>query len=383
MPTEQDIQRLRLIRTEGVGPITWRRLLDRYRTPAEALAALPHLARAGGKASPPVIPSASDANREFEQTEELGGRLIFMGDPDYPPLLAQLDDAPPVIGVLGDATLLAKPAIAIVGGRNASAAGLRLAETLAEDLAVHLTVVSGLARGIDGIAHTAAMRTGRTIAAIASGLDIPYPAENTTLQRLIAERGAVITEAAPGTQPQARHFPRRNRLIAGLSLGVLVVEAARRSGSLITARVAQDLGREVFSVPGSPLDPRTRGGNDLLREGAILTETANDVLENLSGFGAMFPSRLSADRSREDGIDDGPPCVSERSDQLDDPSSHDQARSRVVSLLGPTPTKVDDLVRRCQLSPAAVMVVLLELELAGRVETLPGNRFALLTDAGS
>jgi DNA processing protein len=349
------------------------------RTPDAALAELPRLVRAGGKASPPSIPSIADARREFEQTEKLGGRLIFIGGPDYPPLLAQLDDAPPVIAVLGDIALLARPAIAIVGGRNASAAGLCLAETLAEDLAAHVTVVSGLARGIDGIAHTAAMRTGRTVAAIAGGLDVPYPAENTNLQRIIAERGAVITEATPGTQPQARHFPRRNRLIAGLSLGVLVVEAARRSGSLITARIAQELGREVFAVPGSPLDPRARGGNDLLREGAILTETAEDVLDNLTGFGAMFPARAPV----QNGFADDPSCVSQPSDHLEDPRDLDQARSEVVALLGPTPVKVDDLVRRCQLSPGAVMAVLLELELAGRVETLPGNRFALLTNAGS
>jgi DNA processing protein len=378
MPTEDDIQRLRLVRAEGVGPITCRRLLERYHTPAEALDALPKLVRAGGRAARPTIPSAADARREFDQIAKLGGQLIFLDHPLFPPLLAQLDDAPPVIAVLGDADLLAKPAVAIVGGRNASAAGLRMAETLAEDLAAQMTIVSGLARGIDGISHTAAMRTGRTVAAIAGGLDVPYPAENTNLQRLIAERGAVITEASPGTQPQARHFPRRNRLIAGLSLGVVVVEAARRSGSLITARIAQDLGREVFAVPGSPLDPRTRGGNDLLREGAILTETAGDVLDNLSGFGALFPSG-----SRLPGIAEEAPCDLEPPDQLEDRPNLDRARSQVVALLGPTPTKVDDLLRRCQLSPAAVMAVLLELELAGRVETLPGNRFALLTNAGS
>ena len=293
MPTEDELIRLRLVRTEGVGPVTFRRLLERYRTPAKAFAALPQLARDGGKASPPTSATEQQARLEFEQTRKLGGRLIFLGDPDYPPLLAQLDDAPPVIAVLGDVALLARPAIAIVGGRNASAAGLRLAETLSEDLASHVTVVSGLARGIDGIAHTAAMRTGRTIAAIAGGLDVPYPAENANLHRLIAERGVVVTEAAPGTQAQARHFPRRNRIIAGLSLGVLVVEAARRSRSLITARIAQELGREVFAVPGSPLDPRARGGNDLIREGAVLTETAEDVLDNLSGFGGLFPSRLA------------------------------------------------------------------------------------------
>ncbi len=381
MPTDDDIQRLRLVRAEGVGPITCRRLLARFGTPERALAELPGLARSGGKASPPVIPSAAEAAREIAQTAKLGGRLIFMDDPEYPPLLAQLDDAPPVIAVLGDTALLAQPAVAIVGGRNASAAGLRMAETLSEDIAEQITVVSGLARGIDGIAHTAAMRAGRTVAAIAGGLDVPYPAEHDNLQRLIGERGAVITESPPGTQPQARHFPRRNRLIAGLSLGVLVVEAARRSGSLITARIAQDLGREVFAVPGSPLDPRARGGNDLLREGAILTETADDVFDNLTGFGAMFPARRGTHPGN--GITGEPPCVSEPADQLEDAYGLDQARSKIVALLGPTPTKVDDLVRRCQLSAAAVMVVLLELELAGRVETLPGNRFALLTDAGS
>jgi DNA processing protein len=383
MPTEDAIQRLRLVRSEGVGPVTWRRLLDRYGTAAEALAALPRLARAGGKASPPVIPTAAEAEREINQTVKLGGRLIFTGDPEYPPLLAQLDDAPPVIAVFGDAALLTKPAIAIVGGRNASAAGLRLAETLAEELAAHVTVVSGLARGIDGVAHTAAMRTGRTVAAIAGGFDMPYPAENINLQRLIAERGAVLTEAMPGTQAQARHFPRRNRLIAGLSLGVVVVEAARRSGSLITARIAQELGREVFAVPGSPLDPRARGGNDLIRQGAILTESAEDVLDNLTGFGALFPAGQSSPELDGGEIGDSTSCVSEDVDQLEAPSDPDQVRSRVVALLGPTPTKVDDLLRRCQLSPAAVMAVLLELELAGRVETLPGNRFALLTEAGS
>jgi DNA processing protein len=270
MPTEDELLRLRLVRTEGVGPVTFRRLLERYRTPARALDALPRLARDGGKASPPAIPSDNDARLEFERTAKLGGRLIFLGDPDYPPLLAHLDDAPPVIAVVGDVALLAQPAIAIVGGRNASAAGLRLAETLSEDLASRVTVVSGLARGIDGIAHTAAMRTGRTVAAIAGGLDVPYPIENTNLQRLIAERGAVVTEAAPGTQAQARHFPRRNRIIAGLSLGVLVVEAARRSGSLITARIdprrggadgdgGRRAGQPVRLRRAVPLAARSRG----------------------------------------------------------------------------------------------------------------------------
>jgi DNA processing protein len=374
MPTEDDVARLRLVRTEGVGPMTWRRLLGRYHSPQAALAAIPGLVRAGGRSAPPAIPSEDAARREFDSVARLGGRLIFLGDPDYPPPLAHLDDAPPMISVLGDAALLSRPAIAIVGGRNASAAGLKLAERLAEDLAVHLTVVSGLARGIDGVAHTAALRTGRTVAAIAGGLDVHYPAENANLQRLIGARGALITEAPLGAEPQARHFPRRNRLIAGLSLGVLVVEAARRSGSLITARIARDLGREVFAVPGSPLDPRAHGGNDLIREGAILTASARDVLDNLAGFGALFRSG--------GGIAESPPEATIFAPS-DPPDDIDRARAEVAARLSPTPIHVDDLTRRCQLSAAAVMAALLELELAGRVETLPGNRFALLTEAGS
>ena len=374
MPSDHDVDRLRLIRTTGVGPITYRRLIQRYRSPTAALNAVPHLVHAGGGSTPPTPPTAVDARRELEAVAALGGRLLFVDDPDYPPLLARMDDAPPVIGVLGDVALLRAPAIAIVGGRNASAAGLRMTELLAEALAPHLTVVSGLARGVDGIAHTAAMRTGRTVAAIASGLDIAYPAENATLQRLIGERGAVITEAPPGTEPQARHFPRRNRLIAGLSLGVLVIEAARRSGSLITARIAQELGREIFAVPGSPLDPRAHGANDLIREGAVLTTDAQDVLGNLPGFGALFPPSPAMRDGTDIMEEDAPPETG---------SEADRARSRVTALLGPTPISVDDLTRRCQLSAAAVMAVLLELELAGRVETLPGNRFALLTKAGS
>ena len=370
MPTRDEIQHLRLVRTEGVGPVTYRRLLARYRSPTKALEALPHLVRSGGKTAPAVIPKEADATREFEQTAKLGGRLLFLDQPDYPPGLAALDDAPPCLAVLGDVALLLKPAVAIVGGRNASANGLKFAERLAEDLARHVTIVSGLARGIDAISHTAAMRTGRTVAAIAGGLDVCYPAENVNLQRLIGERGAVVTEATPGTQPQARHFPRRNRLIAGLSIGVVVVEAAQRSGSLITAQIARDQGREVFAVPGSPMDPRARGGNDLLRQGAVLTESARDVLDHLAGFGGLFQPLP-------------PPVEPADSDYSAGEREIRAAHEQVLALLGAAPTAVDDLVRRCQLCSAAVMAALLELELAGRVETLPGNRIVLLPPAGT
>ena len=369
MPTWTDrIDNLRLIRTEGVGPVTYRRLLDRYHTAAAALDALPRLARAGGKATLPTMMSAAEAERELERTHALGGRMIFLGDPDYPPLLAMLDDAPPCLIFSGEAGLAQQRCIAMVGGRNASANGQRMAENLAAELAASVVVVSGLARGIDTAAHKGAMHTGRTIAVIAGGIDQPYPPENADLHRRIAENNLIVTESPIGTAPQARHFPRRNRIIAGLSLGVVVVEAAPRSGSLITAGIAQDMGREVFAVPGSPLDPRARGGNDLIRHGAMLVETAADILDNLP----MDPPPV---QTREHGFGEPAQTFQGR------PAPHEsppEARSHILSLLSPEPTMVDDLVRRCHLTPSVTMAVLLELELAGRVETLSGSRVALV-----
>ena len=218
--------------------------------------------------------------------------MIFLGDSDYPPLLAMMDDAPPCLTVCGEGKLALRRCVATVGGRNASASGQRMAETLAAELAATLVMVSGLARVIDTAAHPGAMRTGHTIAVIAGGLDQPYPPENADLHRRIAATHLLITEAPTGTVPQARHFPRRNRIIAGLSLGIVVVEAAPRSGSLITARIAQEAGREIFAIPGSPLDPRARGGNELIRQGAVLVETAVDVLDNLP----LEPAERSSSR---------------------------------------------------------------------------------------
>jgi DNA processing protein len=376
------IDRLRLARTEGIGPVAYRRLLARYASAATALQALPSLARAGGRQTAPLIPTAEQAERELADTLRLGGRMIFGGEPDYPPLLALLDDAPPVIAVLGDPAALSERAVALVGGRNASANGQRMAEALAADLARSLVVVSGLARGIDAAAHTGALQTGRTIAAVAGGLDMPYPPEHADLQRRIAASGVVVTEAPLGTSPQARHFPRRNRIIAGLSLGVVLVEAALRSGSLITARLAQEAGRELFGVPGSPLDPRSRGSNDLIRQGAHLTETAQDVLENLPDH----PHREGLERiplfaRRPDPGAAEPPTSWE--EPAESAAELSRARMQVIELIGTSPTAVDDIIRRCQFSPAAVMAVLLELELAGRLETLPGSRVALLLEAGA
>ena len=361
---------LRLARTEGVGPVAFRRLLARFGGPEAALDALPRLARAGGRAEAPRIPSPAQARSELDRVAALGGRMLFLGEPSYPELLARLDDAPAALSVLGDPALLSARCVALVGSRNASANGQRLAEMLAADLAAAgLPVVSGLARGIDAAAHRGALKSGTTIGCIAGGIDVAYPLENARLQDEIAARGALVAEAPPGTSPQARHFPRRNRIIAGLALGVVVVEAAPRSGSLITARLATEAGREVFAVPGSPLDPRSRGANGLIRDGAILVETAQDVLDGLpAGPEALRPPLGFAETLAE-----SPAEALETP-----PGEHATVMDAVLQLLGPSPTAVDDLIRRCQFSGPAVLSVLLDLELAGRIETLPGNRVALL-----
>ncbi len=380
----EDVARLRLARSEGVGPITYRRLLRRYGDPAAALDALPALARAGGRGTPLAITSADSAERELERVARLRATLLFVDQPGYPDLLALLDDAPPVLAVLGGVAALNTRAVALVGSRNASANGQRMAEQLAHELAqAGVTVVSGLARGIDAAAHEGALRAGVTVACVAGGIDVPYPPEHAGLQARIAAGGAVVAEAPPGTAPQARHFPRRNRVIAGLSLGVVVVEAAPRSGSLITARLAQEASRDVFAVPGSPLDPRCRGANDLIRQGATLVETAADVLGNLTDH----PSREGVARLplfARGPVPSGLPEPTPEWPEAEPPPAHESAsaRARLLELLGPSPTSVDDLLRRCQLSAATVMSALLDLELAGRVETLPGNRVALLSEPG-
>jgi DNA processing protein len=376
----RDTDRLRLARCAGVGPVLYRRLLTRFGTAAAAIEALPQMARSGGRTQPLSIPTVASVHREMDALAAIGGHLLFLGEPDYPELLALLDDAPPALSVLGDIAVLRLPAVAMVGSRNASANGMILAGRIAEQLATTAVVVSGLARGIDTAAHQGALRTGTqqgaphtgtTVACVAGGLDKPYPPENIGLQRRIAEAGAVVAEAPLGTAPQSRHFPRRNRVIAGLSLGVVVVEAALRSGSLITARLGLEAGREIFAVPGSPLDPRCAGTNALLRDGAHLTETAADVFANLPDH----PRRAGLSRDplfRDMALPEG---VAEPQIALVTPAS---ALAAVTHLLGPAPTLVDDLVRRCQLSAPEVRAALLDLELAGRVETLPGNRVALL-----
>ncbi|WP_425229018.1 DNA-processing protein DprA [Sphingomonas sp.] len=352
------IDRLRLLRTRGVGPVTWRQLLARFGSADAAIEALPQLAQRGGGA-PPRIVDRAEAEREVAAVERLGARHLFGDEPGYPPLLAELDNAPAALIVRGDIALARRAAVAVVGARNASAAACRFARQLGHDLAGEVAVVSGLARGIDTAAHVGSL-SGGTIAVIAGGIDVAFPPENAALQERIAAEGLLIAEMPPGTEPRARHFPYRNRIIAGLAAGTVVVEAAPRSGSLITARLAAEAGREVMAVPGSPLDPRAQGCNLLIRDGATLIQTAADVLEQIR------PIDPRAVRSPALPFDAG---------SVEDAS--DVERRRIVDLLGPVPTPVDELLRQSTLSPAIVQTVLLELELAGRLERHAGGRVSL------
>ena len=350
--------RLRLLRTPGVGPVTYRQLLARFGAAAAAIEALPQLARRGGGEAPRV-PDTGIVEREQAVAAKLGARYLLLGDADYPPLLAELDNAPPALIVRGDVALARRMAVAIVGARNASAAACRFARQLGHDLAGEASVVSGLARGIDTAAHVGSL-SGGTIAVIAGGIDVVFPPENRELQERIANEGLLVAEMPPGTEPRARHFPYRNRIIAGIAQGTVVVEAAPKSGSLITARLATEAGREVMAVPGSPLDPRAQGCNLLIREGATLVQSAADVLELLR------PIDPRAVRAPVAAFTPAPP---------EDASDAD--RRRVLALLGPVPVPVDELLRQAALTPAVVQCVLLELELAGRLERHAGGRVSL------
>ncbi|WBH15248.1 DNA-processing protein DprA [Sphingomonas radiodurans] len=357
--TQEDHDRLRLIRTPGVGPVTYRHLLRRFGSARAAIHALPDLARrGGGRASVPADPAL--IAREIAAVERLGARYLFIDDPLYPALLAQLDDAPPVLTLRGTLPPAEGLTVAIVGARNASAAACRFARGIAHDLAAQgVTVVSGLARGIDTAAHMGA--GAATIAVIAGGIDVAYPPENAELQERVAGEALLLAEMPPGTEPRARHFPYRNRIIAGLAHGTLVVEAAPKSGSLITARLANEAGREVMAVPGSPLDPRAQGCNLLIREGATLVQSAADVLEQIRPFDARLVRSPTERFFAEPAAD-----------------ADDVARSRVIALLGPVPVPVDEVIRQSGIAAAIVQMVLLELELGGRLERHAGGRASLV-----
>lgn len=358
----QRIDWLRLIRSDNVGPRTFRALIKRYGNAQAALEALPGLARRGGAGTSPRLCSRSDAEQEIRRAKELDAILVAPGEPGYPPRLALIDDAPPLITIRGDAATLMRPMIAIVGSRNASAAGQKFAQKLARDLGQEgLVVISGLARGIDQASHRAALEHG-TVAVLAGGHRRIYPPEHEgLLAEIIARQGAALSELHLDHTPRAHDFPRRNRLISGAAVGVIIVEAAQRSGSLITARMAAEQGREVFAVPGSPLDPRCAGANEILKQGATLVTEAADVIQTITPIlGA--PAALPLEEP-----DDG--------SAFSEPADKD--RVTILSLLGPTPVSVDDLIRMAGSSPAAVRAVLLELELAGRIARLGGGMVAL------
>ncbi|MEQ8229730.1 MAG: DNA-processing protein DprA [Rhodospirillales bacterium] len=358
---------LRLIRSSNVGPGTFFRLLDKFGGAKEALDALPDLARRGGSARALRIASLSAIEQELAAAQRIGATPVAWGEPAYPPLLAHIHDPPPIIYARGRLNLMVKQSIGVVGARNASINGCRFARKLASDLgAGGLMVASGMARGIDAAAHEGALASG-TAAVLGGGVDVPYPAENKSLYDKLADTGVLISETPPGTKPLARHFPRRNRIISGMARGVVVVEASPRSGSLITARLALEQGREVFAVPGAAMDPRARGTNHLIRQGATLTESADDVFAVLDEQLRPPPQEI---HHKNQQVTHG----------LSDRDEIDSARENIINALGPTPTTVDELVRVCQFSTAVVSTVLLELELAGRLERHPGSRVALLMD---
>ena len=401
----QRLDWLRLIRSDNIGPRTFRTLINRYGSAGKALEALPDLV--GKMARTVRIASIEEAGHELAACQKLGIHLIGMGEPDYPPLLRQIDSAPPIIAVKGQLAVLQRPMVALVGSRNASAAGLAFAERLARGLAQNgEVVVSGLARGIDARAHRSTLRTG-TIAVLAGGHARIYPSEHEALVAEIAENGAVISEMPLNWEPRGRDFPRRNRLVSGLSLAVVIIEAARASGSLITAKFAGEQGREVFAVPGSPLDPRAEGTNDLLRQGASICTSAEDVLSALGPL--MARTKAQADLFREDaGPESAPEPLWDELDlfgrvfpltpqtvpmqEMDEPGTgplHREvpettgAPARILELLGPSPVGMDELARTAGVPVAMVRSILLGLELEGRLERHGAGLVSLAPNAES
>ncbi len=367
LTNEQRIDWLRLIRSPNVGPRTFRTLVNHFGGARAALQALPALARRGGASAAVQICSRADAERELAAAAKLGVALVALGEPNYPPRLQMIDDAPPLIAVRGNARALALPMVAIVGSRNASGAGLKFTQRIARELGeAGFAIVSGLARGIDAAAHRASLESG-TIAVLAGGHDRVYPAEHADLLDAILPAGAALSEMPLGWEPRGRDFPRRNRLISGLSLGVVIVEAAKRSGSLITARFALEQGREVFAVPGSPLDPRAEGTNGLIKQGATPVTETGDIVAVLRPI--MEQKEMPA---REPELEPSDLAAGEEAEPAPD------ERARIVSLLGPSPVQIDDLVRLSNSSPAVVRMVLLELEIAGRLERHGGSLVSLV-----
>lgn len=355
------IARLRLIRSRRVGPATYLRLMDAHGSAQEALGALPAIAQAAGVDSYTPCPEPV-ALAEIKAAKRAGARMLCLGDADYPAALADVADAPPILWAKGCRALMARPMVAMVGTRNASALGARMARRLAADLgAAGYVIVSGLARGIDALAHHASMGSG-TIAVLAGGLDCIYPAENTDLAAEIAQNGLMLSEMPFGLHPQARHFPRRNRIVSGLARAVIVVEAATRSGSLITARIALDQGREVMAVPGHPMDARAGGGNLLIRDGATLVRDAADVIAALGQDAVGQDPAASRTRPR--------PSLSDTARPSPTPPPHPDGglEGAILALMGGAPVAEDQLIRDLGQPPRAVAQALAILELAGRIQ---------------
>jgi DNA processing protein len=363
---EEKIARLQLIRTPQVGPVTFGNLIDQFGSGVEALENIGAASLRGGRAKPLAAPSRAKIEDEISATEKIGGHFIFHGEANYPKLLGAVEPAPPVLICRGHPHLFEKQAVGMVGARNASANGRKMANTLARGLGeAGYVIASGMARGIDTAAHVGALKTG-TVAVLAGGVNSIYPPENEDLYHQICERGVVVAEMPLGYTAKARDFPRRNRLISGLSLGVVVVEAALRSGSLITARLAGEQSRDVFAVPGSPLDPRARGCNQLLKESAILAETVEDITDILeSSHLPHFDEPSSHDDATPSALTKVEPEVA------------DKFRKTIEELLGPSPCEIDDLVRESGAPAGVVRVVLLELDLAERLDYVPGGKVAL------
>lgn len=359
---------LQLIRTPTIGPITFHRLIAKYQTAADAIQALPELSRNSRRRSALTLADRAATENEIERADEFGVRIIASCEPDYPAPLRATPGHPPALYVKGHVSLFEKPAIAIIGARNASGIGRKFARSLANDLGAEgVVVVSGLARGIDGAAHDAALATG-TIAVVAGGVDVIYPPEHEELTHRIANQGALVSECAMGSKPTARDFPKRNRIISGLSAGVIVVEAATRSGTLITARYALEQGREVFAVPGSPLDPRCQGANKLISEGATLVQSANDILDVLA-------EQSRGAREDERNLFDWQQPGAEA-----DPIEMQRIQSQVLELLGFTPLHRDELLREIGASPGQLADALLTLVLSGEAVEHTGARFSRASD---
>lgn len=371
LSSDEKLAWLRLIRSENVGPKTFFQLLKLYGTAEKALDAMPAMSQRGGKSKAIRLYSTEQAEQEMEACERLGTQVIAYAEPDYPPLLRHIPDPPPVITVLGDPTLFQSRMVALVGARHASANGCRIAYHLAEALGNHdIIPVSGLARGIDTAAHKGA-QDGKTVAVVAGGIDHIYPQENNELYHHIAEHGAIIAECALATIPRHENFPRRNRIISGISAGVVVVEAATRSGSLITARFAAEQGREVMAVPGFPMDPRAEGPNRLIKQGASLVEKVEDILETLNHAGQQTMAGL---------FDDTEPFEYEEIIEYSE-QDQEQLRDVLTQQLSNAPLEIDMLAQSCNAQVKDILPILLELELAGKLSRHPGNKVALLAAA--